>query len=104
MGRSLLLAYLVAVVFSGRQQFDAPFPTTSCTGLHLSALGRAIIGRFRLTLAETIRLAGLTLRDPGRTIAETEGRTRWAGKRGVPCRSYRQAGDQHLLAQLAGAR
>ena len=24
--------------------------TTTCSGLHLSALGRALIGRFRLTL------------------------------------------------------
>jgi hypothetical protein len=43
-----------------------------CSGLHSSAAGLAIIANFRLTLRETIGVAGLTLDDPGLTLCETD--------------------------------
>ena len=48
--------------------FRAP---ATCSGLHLSAVGRDLIDLNRLTLAGTIGCVWLTLGDPERTIGAT---------------------------------
>ena len=49
--------------------FRAP---ATCSGLHLSAVGRDLIDLNRLTLAGTIGCVWLTLGDPERTIGDPE--------------------------------
>jgi len=57
----------VSTIGRGLKELTAP----SCSGLHLSAVGRDLIGLNRLTLAGIIGCVWLTLGDPGRTIGAT---------------------------------